>query len=550
MIRKRLIAFILVAISVFVSISGCNNSQKTTKPSMVININEFVHSSTFDIPGKKTDDYEYYQELNVIDDNYRNYYEIFVRSFYDSNGDGIGDLNGITQKLDYLQDLGITGIWLMPINPSKTYHKYDVDNYYEIDPSYGTMNDFENLLQEAKERNINIIIDLVLNHTSTSNYWFTQAYNAVVKGDFDNKYVNYYNIKKGSSSQYYRIGNTDYYYEAYFWDQMPDLNMDCEDLREEIKDIAKFWLDKGVAGFRVDAAMHIYGQANDDKNIEFWTWFVDYCKSVKEDVFIVGEVWSNSEKISKYYQSGMSVFNYYLGGPNSGTSGKYIKAALLESEAKSIMQAMTDWQRKIKGVNSEAIDSNFLTNHDNARSAGQLRKNIYAIKFAAALYLMAPGASFTFYGEEIGMMGSGKDENFRAPMYWSYSDTTGITNAPPNMDEVNHFFPAVDVQSQYTNLIYSTYKRALRIRNENPEIARGTVELINVGENFGAYTSTYNGSTVIIIHNITTQPQTVKLSKNKMGYSEIRGYLNPTGEKFYIQGEEFTFPAYATLILK
>lgn len=549
MIKKQILLFLLVIVTAFVSVFGCKDDTAGQKPSMVININDFVHSSSFDIAGKKNDDYEYSNELNIVDDNYRNYYEIFVRSFNDSDGDGIGDLNGVTQKLDYLADLGVTGIWLMPINPSRTYHKYDVDNYYEIDSSYGTMDDFQNLLKEAEKKNINIIMDLVLNHSSTSNYWFSQAYNAVIKGDMDNKYVSYYNIRKGSANRYYRIGSTDYYYEAYFWDQMPDLNMDCQELREEIKDIARFWLDKGVAGFRVDAAMHIYGETNDEKNIEFWTWFIDYCKTVKEDVFVVGEVWSNSEKISKYYQSDMSVFNYYLGGPNLGTSGSYIRSAIIESDAKNIIKSMTDWQRKIKGINQNAIDSNFLTNHDNARSAGQLRKNIYAIKFAAALYLMAPGASFTYYGEEIGMMGSGKDENFRAPMYWS-NNADSLTDAPPNMDEVKHFFPACDVQMQYTNLIYSTYKRAFRLRNENPEIARGTTELINVGENFGAYTSTYNDSTVIIIHNITTQPQTVKLSKNKMGYSQIRGYLNPTGEKFFIQGEEFTFPAYSTLILK
>ena len=549
MIKKQVLLFLLIIVTASVSVFGCKDSDDNIKPSMIININEFVHESSFDVAGKKSDDYEYSNELNIIDDNYRNYYEIFVRSFNDSDDDGIGDLNGVTQKLDYLEELGVTGIWLMPINPSKTYHKYDVDDYYEIDSSYGTMNDLENLLEEAEKRDINIIMDLVINHSSTSNYWFSQAYNAVVNGDLDNKYIEYYNIKKGSSSTYYRIGSTDYYYEAYFWDQMPDLNMDCESLREEIKDIAKFWLEKGVSGFRVDAAMHIYGQANDDKNIEFWTWFVDYCKTVKEDVFVVGEIWSNSEKISKYYQSDMSVFNYYLGGPSLGTSGSYIRAAIIENEAKSIVKSITDWQRKLKGINQDAIDSNFLTNHDNARSAGQLRKNIYAIKFAAALYLMAPGASFTYYGEEIGMMGSGKDENFRAPMYWSYNKES-ITDPPPNMDEVKHFFPAVDVQTQYTNLIYSTYKRAFGLRNENPEIARGNTELINIGEDFGAYTSTYNDSTVIIIHNITTKPQTVKLSKSKIGYSEIRGYLNPTGEKFFIQGEEFTFPAYATLILK
>ena len=127
------------------------------------------------LSGCSKSNYKYKQDLNIIDDNYRNYYEIFVYSFYDSNGDGIGDLNGVTQKLDYIQDMGFNGIWLMPVMPSTTYHKYDVKDYCAIDSQYGTIDDFKNLVDECHKRGINVVIDMVINHTSSSHQWFIKA---------------------------------------------------------------------------------------------------------------------------------------------------------------------------------------------------------------------------------------------------------------------------------------------------------------------------------------------------------------------------------------
>lgn len=161
--------------------------------------------------------YKYEQKLNIIEDNYRTYYEVFVYSFYDSNGDGIGDIKGLTSKLDYIKDLGFNGIWLMPIMPSTTYHKYDVIDYYNIDSQYGSLNDFKELIKECNKRSIKVIIDLVINHTSTKNEWFQSAVNSLAEGK-QNKYTNYYNFSetKNSSGKYYPTGTGKGYYEAVF----------------------------------------------------------------------------------------------------------------------------------------------------------------------------------------------------------------------------------------------------------------------------------------------------------------------------------------------
>ncbi|PKK88300.1 MAG: alpha-amylase, partial [Tenericutes bacterium HGW-Tenericutes-7] len=252
---KKLLLTIITLIA-GVSIMACNNT--TTQPTTII--------TTIDTnPEYKIVD----EQLNPVslEDQYRVYYEIFVGSFSDSNNDGYGDLQGIINRFDYLNDgddnsgrsLGIEGIWLMPIMPSPSYHKYDVKDYKAIDPNYGTIEDFENLTALANERDVRIIIDLVLNHTSSQHPWFKAAKLAVQNNDFDNEYIGYYTIvteeQKEPGKRYYLLAG-DYYYEGNFSSQMPELNLDNEDVRNEIIDIISFWFGKGVAGFRLDAAKY------------------------------------------------------------------------------------------------------------------------------------------------------------------------------------------------------------------------------------------------------------------------------------------------------
>ena len=217
----------------------------------------------------------------VPDDKNRTTYEIFVYSFCDSNGDGIGDLNGIRSKLDYIQDLGFDALWLTPVHPSSTYHKYDVDDYSAIDPAFGTMADYEALLKDCHERGIRVYLDLVLNHTSDDHEWFKAAadyFRELPEGwDPDPsycKYCDYYHFTRKSGDGYAPLEGTEWYYEARFWSGMPDLNLSSDAVRSEIRDIMAFWLGKGVDGFRLDAVTsYVTGDA--EANTEFLRWLTE-----------------------------------------------------------------------------------------------------------------------------------------------------------------------------------------------------------------------------------------------------------------------------------
>ena len=232
-------------------------------------------------------------ELNIIDDKYRNWYEVFVYSYYDSDGDRIGDLAGLAEKLDYISDLGMNGIWLMPIMPSPSYHKYDVTDYYDIDPQYGTLEDFSAMLEKAHSLGIDVIIDLVLNHTSNEHPWFVSA-----KSGEDSPYRGWYNWSDTQQDGYAKAGGA--YYECRFVNTMPDLNLDNPEVRAEIEDILRFWLeDMGVDGFRLDAVTSYY-TGNTEKNKEFLSWLGETARGIEPDCYIVGEAWTDLYDVADY----------------------------------------------------------------------------------------------------------------------------------------------------------------------------------------------------------------------------------------------------------
>jgi glycosidase len=253
--------------------------------------------------------------VNVIDDKYRTTYEVFVYSFSDSDGDGVGDIQGLIDKLDYIgdgdpetdTDLGCNEIWLMPISPSPTYHKYDVTDYKDIDPEYGTMEDFDELIKACHDRGIRVIIDQVYNHSSVEHPWFKDAAEFLKdhpgitfeNGNYSASFyidcpkLSYYNFANEQLAGYEPLPGTEYFYEARFWSGMPDLNLDSDAVRREIADITGFWLEHGVDGFRLDAVTYYY-TGNDSANIDFMTWLNDTVKSVNPDAYIVAESWTNS----------------------------------------------------------------------------------------------------------------------------------------------------------------------------------------------------------------------------------------------------------------
>lgn len=540
---KKFLAMILVATLFF---TGCGTGEK----------------------GQQKEEKENEIPLNIIDDKYRNYYEVFVYSFYDSDGDGIGDLKGLTEKLDYINDgddttdtdLGMNGIWLMPIMPSTTYHKYDVTDYYDIDKDYGTMDDFKAFMQECQNRDIHVIIDLVINHTSSKHEWFTTATDylkTLEEGEEPDAticpYVDYYHFtKEPEGSSFYKVSGTKWYYEAPFWSEMPDLNLGNEAVRKEIEDIVSYWMDLGVSGFRLDAAKEYYsGQTS--KNIEVLTWFNDYVKSIDEEAYIVAEVWNEFGTFSQYYESGIdSVFNFAF-----ADSSGIITSDLYQSAGQKYGQSTVTVQEKLSAINPNYIDAPFFTNHDMARAAGYFNGDFAAqqTKMAGAMNLLMSGNAFLYYGEELGMSGSGKDENKRAPMYWSSDESTeGMCDGPSAMDTVKHKYGSLEEQTEDENSIYNFYKEIIKIRNQNPEVARGTVTYLDdvTDTAICAVKKEYNGSDIVILMNLAKEEKSVLLDQTTYGDYKIVGTVEATeGSEVKMQEDHtIVLPAYSVVVLK
>ena len=510
--------------------------------------------------GKKDSEsnYAYEQELNIIDDNYRNFYEIFVYSFYDSDGDGIGDLSGVTQKLDYIADMGFNGIWLMPIMPSTTYHKYDVLDYYNIDEEYGTLEDFQKLVEECHKRDIHIIIDLVMNHSSNQHPWFLEAgkYLRTLGEDetpdvSECPYVDYYHFSKEQvNGTYYGVNGASWYYEGVFVSEMPDLNLSSEAVRKEFEDIAKFWIDMGVDGFRMDAAMH-FDEEDQALNIETLNWLYSYCTSLNPDFYMVSEVWASNATIKSYYASETpSFFNFAVGD----AEGRLVKAARGNGKAESLVQSMLQYQEDFGTVYPDYIDAPFLTNHDMVRIANALQDNPDNLKMACGLLMMMNGSPFVYYGEEIGMKSKGtKDENKRIPMIWSDTDTIGMTKGPKNADYgITSSFAGVEAQLADPDSILNYYKRAIRLRNENPEIARGRMEIVDslTDGHVAVITKTYEGSTIAIVYNTSAEEMSVALHGSVCDQMGIRGYVTIHEEVVTLKDGNLVLPPKSICILK
>lgn len=502
------------------------------------------------------------KEVTVIDDNYRTWYEIFVYSFCDSDGDQIGDLQGVISKLDYIADMGFNGIWLMPIMPSPSYHKYDVKDYQEIEPEYGSMADFEELVAECDKRGIKLIIDLVLNHTSSEHLWFVEACSYLESLEAGAEpsaeecpYYEYYNFVKGNpnSNTWYQVGTTDYYYEGVFWSGMPDVNFESQALRKEFEGIMDFWLNKGVGGFRLDAVKEFYtGSAS--KNVEVLTWLNDYVKAVKPDAYMVGEAWDGLNVYAQYYASGIdSFFDFEFAGP-TGVVTKTLTFSGETNSAQAYAKALSRVQKAIREYREDAIDAPFFVNHDMARAAGYMQYDVRKVKMAAPLNILMSGSAFVYYGEEIGMTGSGKDENKRAPMYWSSdAQAKGMTRGPLDMEPQENQFACAQEQMKADDSIYSFYKDTILLRNQNPEIARGTVARLEEVEDqdIAAVSKTYDGKTIYLLYNISeTEEKQVEMPASLYGELEIAGYLSVDGGEVTMKDGVVVLPSYSVVVLR
>lgn len=494
-------------------------------------------------------------QLNIIDDNYRNWYEVFVYSFYDSNNDGIGDLRGVIEKLDYIKDLGFNGIWLMPIHPSPTYHKYDVKDYYAIDPEYGTLDDLKELVTEAHNRGINVILDLVVNHTASAHPWFIEACDYIrANGRPGGAYGEFYNFTEGNpGSGYSAVSGTSYFYESRFWSGMPDLNLDSEAVRAEIVNIMEYWLrDYDVDGFRLDAVTSYY-TGNVTKNVDFLRWLNTEAKKIKPDCYIVGEAWEGTDfQINQYYESGADSFFLFTG-------------AMAEGQIASVVRFQSgkmlgEWMEKLQETYTQGILAPFLANHDNMRP-GSFMADEESLKMAAGVLSMMNGSVFVYYGEEIGMIsknGANSDPAKRIAMKWEkkFIHEGYCVNSPEGtpVDESSYLYPSVAEQMADENSILNYYKQAMKLRNMFPSIARGEVENIPVEGNsyLCVVRKTYGDEQITVVFNLDSFEQTLTISSSLLGSGKIVGelYASDSGAKVAVGDGSITLPPLSIVIFK
>ncbi len=480
------------------------------------------------------------EKIEIVDDNYRNIYEIFVASFNDSDGDHVGDLNGITKKLDYISDMGYTGIWLMPIHRSPSYHKYDVVDYYSIDPSYGTIEDFEKLCEEAHKKDINIIIDLVVNHSSNLNPWFIQALDAYAKHT-NSQYLDWYNFS--DQPQYGYAEKDGVYYEARFVDSMPDLNLDSRGVRDEIINIMKFWIDKGVDGFRLDAVTSYYTNEI-DRNVDFLNWINKAAKAIKEDCYIVGEAWTSDLELRKYYQSGADSYFLFSLSQGEGLLAQTVKAAKPIPQYKNAL-------RNTVSIANGYIPAVFLDNHDTNRITGSMgRTNTADTKFVYGLAGMLNGTLFTYYGTEIGMVGSRKDENKRIAMLWDSDRMNDLCKNPPGTTQEEYAYPGVKQQQKDSESLLNYHKQINYLRNKYPQIPRGEYEIANklTTATLLAFVKTWNDSKVCIVINFDKENSTEVDLSELPGYTKCESVSAVSG-KAELKDNTLTLPAYTIAVL-
>ncbi len=461
----------------------------------------------------------YAPAADTTDDNYRTFYQIFVGSFSDSDGDGVGDLRGIINRFDYLNDgnlnsdtsLGVQGIWLSPIFASPSYHKYDTTDYYTVDSQFGTEDDLLELIELCHERNVKIILDLAINHTSSQHQWFKSFKTARKNDDESSPYYDFYTCvtkeEQVGGRTYQKVGNG-WYYECNFSATMPELNYDSEAVKEEMLDVAEYYLNMGIDGFRFDAVKYIY-YGDTDASVEFWNWYMDELRAIKPDIYCVGECWSGETEILKYY-SAMNCFNFAM----SQGEGKAAMAAKGNSLS-SFTGYVVSYQNKILEANPNGMAMSFLSNHDTDRIAGTFISEDN-MRMAANLYLLSPGSPVIYYGEELGMRGSrgsaSSDANRRLAMLWGDGDT--VKNpSEATYDSSKQIKTTVVTQTEDEDSMLRHYCKLLSLRHRNPAIARGTYTALSTSDShLGGFIVEYEGERLLILHNNSTESITYDLS--------------------------------------
>ena len=448
-------------------------------------------------------------------------YEVFVRSFFDSDGDGVGDINGLITKLDYIndgtpasdRDLGARCIWLMPVAASPSYHGYDVTDYYRVDPEYGTNEDFKRLVAEAHRRGIRVLVDMVLNHSSAEHPYFRSA---ALRAD--SPYRDWYlflpqhpGVKNPwGSDNWHKSPLGEEYFFGLFWSGMPAFNTASRAVREEHKRIATFWLkEMGVDGFRLDAIKHMAEEGNGRvvENVpathDYLREYAAHVRSVAPEAYTVGEVWDSVGALLPYYPDQLDshfafeVADAIVNGVKNGSARGLLAPSL------RLQQELPDNRY-----------SPFLRNHDQTRTLTALGGGIGRAKVAATLLLTLPGLPFVYYGEEIGMTGDKPDPRLRTPMHWSRGPAAGFTRGTawePLMPD--SLTANVEAQEGDRGSLLNLHRRLIHLRAENPALATGELVPLTAGSDaVAAYLRREGGRAVLVVANLGTAPARVTLS--------------------------------------
>ena len=506
-------------------------------------------------------------------------YQIYPRSFYDSNNDGIGDINGIREKLPYLENLGINVIWLSPVYCSPNDDNgYDISDYYDISPDFGTLNDMKALINEAKAHNIKIIMDLVVNHTSDEHKWFIEA-----KSSKDNKYRDYYIWRSGDKntppndlkscfggSAWEYDATTNEFYLHFFSKKQPDLNWKNPQMRQDIWDMMNYWIDLGIGGFRMDV-IDLIGKEVDLKIKENGPKLHEYIQEMYEntlkdkDLLTVGECWGANPDIAKLFSaedrhelSMVFQFEHIMLDQNGGDKWNLKPLDLLE-----LKRVFTKWQTELK---NDGWNSLFWDNHDLPRIVSRWgndkKYRVESAKMLAILLHGMKGTPYIYQGEEIGMtnidfnsiedfadieainaykerISLGYDEknvlnslrakardNARTPMQWNDEANAGFTKGKP-WYRVNSNYTQINVKQALAdeNSIFYCYQKLIQMRKENPIMVYGDYELLlPEDKNIYAYKRTYQNKTWLIICNF--YEHNVEFSLNGTGKILISNYEN------------------------
>ncbi|MBO0331106.1 glycoside hydrolase family 13 protein [[Muricauda] lutisoli] len=500
-------------------------------------------------------------------------YQIYPRSFKDSDGDGVGDLQGIIQELDYIKSLGVTAIWLNPIYTSPNADNgYDVSDYRDIMKEFGTMADFDSLLAGMHQRDIKLVMDIVVNHSSDEHEWFKQS-----RSSRDNPYRDYYHWwpaekgeppyryslfdAKGDAWQYDSI--TDAYYLHYFAKKQPDLNWSNPKVRQEVYDIMKFWADKGVDGFRLDAFQFAaknttYPKFPDGFESDFIQYYAmqdglhGYLKEMNEEVFSQYDVMSVAEGAGRNFEDAHKLVDQNRNELNMAYAFEGVDIPKYEGyDLKTMKDVFTKWDKEFA---EDGWLSIFLANHDQARMVSRWGNDSDEFRSASTkllntFILSMRGTPYCYYGDELGMtnidfdsisqyqdiaaingyqkavsegedmelfmkkLNFGSRDNGRTPMQWNNSEHAGFTNGKPWLP-VNDNYVDINVEDENAdqNSVLNHFREMTRLRKQNPVLVYGVYELVAPEHpDIYAYTRILDDKMALILLNFSEETSEIKL---------------------------------------